>query len=281
MLNGLVAEMPQPGPFRIDSLAPGSYRLSLTGGKFAKPVRTFPDYIGAEAVARGTLPNAVVADYEFEITDRDIDDFKIALAPYASVIGDIRMLEKDAKIPEKLAFAMMPAWDGPILVSGSIVQAGKFRQDALRPGEYWPQFARLPDGYAVAQILFDGATPRKSTVTLNAPDTAITVVITSRPGAIAGTVRTDDQSPAAGVSVVLLPDPLPEKPARETIHEMKTGDDGAFVFKNLAAGNYKALVFKPSELSDEGDTHRLAERAARVSATEVLAGQTVTLNLKL
>ena len=52
-VRGSVAGMPAPGPFRIDNLAPGTYRLALTGGK--KPpdnVRTLIDYELASAEQR-------------------------------------------------------------------------------------------------------------------------------------------------------------------------------------------------------------------------------------
>ena len=230
LLQGPVARLPVPGSFRIDNLAPGAYHLLLTGGTVPDNVRTFADYLDAEGFSRNQSSTLAAGDADFEIVDRDIDDFRVALAPYAGVSGEVRMLEKDAKLPDKLVVSMFPATEGPVFVAVAGVTSGRFRQPALRPGEYWPQLTHLPDGYAVAQVLFEGASPRNSTVILIAQDTPITFVITSRPGAVTGVVRGEDQSPVRGATVILLPDPLPDKPSRETIQAKVSGDEGAFLF---------------------------------------------------
>jgi hypothetical protein len=281
-MQGSVGVMPTPGAFRIDNLAPGNYRLALTGGLPPTKAHTLMDYILAEGEAfraAGSV-SAVAGDYEFEITDHDIDDFKAALEPYAGVSGEVRMLEKDAKLPGKLGIGMMPTGDGPIFMRGAGLESGRFHQDSLRPGEYWPQLFGLPDGYAVAQVLFEGSSPRNTTISLNAPDTPLTFVITSRPGAVAGVVRREDQTPVRGASVVLLPDPLPDKPARGVIRVKESAEDGTFLFKDLAPGKYRALVVNGSDLAHEGGAGYLREQAARADAFEVLAGRSVTVNLK-
>jgi hypothetical protein len=278
LLNGAVGVMPSPGSFRIDNLAPGSYQLSVTGGKLAGNLRSVVNYV--EAMAAEKTPNAVAADYSFEITDSDIDDFKVTLAPYAGVSGEVRMLEKDAKVPNNLAVVMFPASDGPIFIRAVGVESGRFHQDGLRPGEYWPQLKRLPEGFAVAQVVFEGASPRNSTMTLSGPDAQLTFVVTSRPGTIAGVVRNDDQSPVGDALVILLPDPLPNKPSAETLQAKQTPDKGGFLFRNLAPGKYKLLVLTGATIPRQGDFEYLRAQAASADTIEVLAGQSVTVNLK-
>ncbi len=297
-LDGWVAMMPTPGTFRIDNLAPGSYRLGLTGGKPLTDTANFRDYVlfGLDTGSAMKKPAVNgVGDYVFEIGDHDIDNFNIALLPYAGVTGEVRMLEKDARLPPKLAVVLMPTADylvnlktggaiggGPMMIRGMAVQpeTGRFHQEWLHPSEYWPQLNALPDGYAIAQILFEGATPTGSTITLSAPDTPLTFVVTSRPGAIAGVVRDDNQDPVRGAEVVLLPDPLPEKVGPEVIQTHQSGDDGGFAFRNLAPGKYRALVLRDADLASEGDPDSLRQRAAGVEAIEVAAGQMVRVELK-
>ena len=296
-LDGWVAMMPAPGTFRIDNLAPGSYRLGLTGGKPATDTASFRDYV-LFSLDRGmdTAKPAVngVGDYVFEIADHDVDNFNIALLPYAGVTGEVRMLEKDAKLPPKLAVVLMPTADylidlknggaiggGPMMIRGTGVQeTGRFHQEWMHPSEYWPQLKGLPDGYAVAQILYEGATPTGSTITLSAPDTPLTFVVTSRAGAIAGVVRDDNQDPMQGAEVVLMPDPLPEKVAPEVVQTRESGADGGVVFRNLAPGKYRALVLREADITGEGDPDYLRQRAASAEAIEVAAGQVVKVELK-
>jgi hypothetical protein len=293
--QGSFAVMPAPGPFRIDNLAPGTYRLSLTGGKPPDNVRSNEDYMLAEmerTSGAGRPPDEVFGDYVFEVTDHDVFNFKAAIAPYASVSGEVRMLEEDAKLPGKLMVVMMPAADflieldgggaiggGPIPIRGSAVESGRFHQEWLRSGEYWPQL-RLPPGYAVAQVLFAGSSPRNTAITLSAPATPLTFVVTSHPGAVAGVVRDDSQAPVRGASVVLLPDPLPDKVAPGVVRVETSGDDGSFAFRDLSPGKYRALVLTGSNRAYEGDPGYLREQAARVDAFEVRAGQLANVTLK-
>jgi hypothetical protein len=297
-MDGWVAMMPAPGTFRIDNLAPGSYRLGLTGGKPLTDTQSFRDYVlfGLDT-GRAMEKPAVngVGDYVFEVADHDIDNFNIGLLPYAGVTGEVRMLEKDAKLPPKLGVILMPTADylvnlktggaiggGPMMIRGTAVQpeTGRFHQEWMHPSEYWPQLNGLPDGYAIAQVLFEGASPSGSTITLSAPDTPLTFVLTSRPGAIAGVVRDDNQEPVRGAEVVLLPDPLPDKVGPEVIQTHQSGDDGGFAFRNLAPGKYRALILREGDLFGEGNPDYLRQRAAGVEAIEVMAGQVAKAELK-
>lgn len=167
--------MPAPGPFRLENLAPGTYELMLTAGK---------------------PPHQLTAYYEVEMTDHDIENFKALLAPEASIAGEIRMLEEDAKPPEGIGFSLVPTsgWTARVgkrggVVAGSVpgrgigVQAARFQMDSIPPGEYWPQVT-LPYGYAVVQMRFDGSSARNNVMTLSGPETPITILVTSRPGIV-------------------------------------------------------------------------------------------------
>lgn len=262
--------MPAPGPFRLENLAPGTYELMLTAGK---------------------PPHQLTAYYEVEMTDHDIENFKALLAPEASIAGEIRMLEEDAKPPEGIGFSLVPTsgWTARVgkrggVVAGSVpgrgigVQAARFQMDSIPPGEYWPQVT-LPYGYAVVQMRFDGSSARNNVMTLSGPETPITILVTSRPGIVGGIVRSDDQTPVRGATVALLPDPLPVKVSPATIQYAESGESGAFVFKDVAPGMYRAVVL----LGDEdvhGSDSGLRERAAKAEALEVRAGQSVSVSLK-
>jgi hypothetical protein len=92
-------------------------------------------------------------------------------------------------------------------------------------------------------------------------------------------VRSDDQTPVRVATVALLPDPLPVKVSPATIQYAESGESGAFVFKDVAPGMYRAVVL----LGDEdvhGSDSGLRERAAKAEALEVRAGQSVSVSLK-
>ena len=262
--------MAAPGPFRIEDLAPGSYRLRLTARK---------------------PPRELAGDYEFEIGDRNIENFKAALLPEAGVAGEVRMLEQDAKLPATMFLEFVPTsgWtmrfgkrgglvSGPLPIFGVHVEAGHFQQDSIRPGEYWP-LATAPEGYAVAQLKFEGASPLNNAMQLSAPATPLTIMLTARPGAVTGMVRDSSEAPVRGATVALLPDPLPEKIGPNTIRFTQSAGGGGFAFKDVAPGNYRAFVVK-GELDTGGSHSSLDAFAARGEAVEVKPGEAAVVELK-
>lgn len=293
-LAGTVAGMPAPGSFRIDNLSPGGYRLALLGGKPPADIQKFRDYILFMADSPTAAKPAVnaVGDAVFDISDHDIENFKIALTPYASVAGEVRMLEPDAVPPSKFGIVLAPVSEtsGPtntdppppnvVMIRVSPVTSGKFRQEWLHPGEYWPQFNNLPAGYAVAQILLGGGLPSDGTVSLSGPDTPLTIVLTSHPGAIAGVVRDSDQNPVSQATVVLFPDGLTAKTDRSRILTKSSGADGSFAFRDLAPGKYRAITLSEPDGERQGDVNYLREKAAGMDAIEVTGGQTVRVEVK-
>lgn len=245
------------GSFRIDNLAPGPYRLAFAAGK---------------------PPGEAFADYRFEITDHDIDHFKAVLAPAAGVRGEVRVAEEDAKLPGNLLVDLAAA-SGSLLPEAAPVESGRFHRESIPPGEYWPLLIGLPAGYAVTQVLFDGAAAR-GTMSLTSQGTALTFVVTSHPGAVTGIVRDEDQVPVRGASVALLPDPLPDRIGPDAIRPAESGNDGAFVFRDVAPGNYRAVVLTAADRSHERDAGYLRELTPKADRIEVRAGQSVSVNLK-
>jgi hypothetical protein len=293
-LNGGVAAMPAPGGFRIDNLPPGSYRLYAFGGAPPDGSSNLRDYVISlnNSANRPPAVNAV-GSAQFEIDDRDINNFKVTVGPYAGVAGEVRMLEEDAKLPAAFGVLLVPS--GPSSADeippppGTImrnrlspVTAGGFLQDWLLPGSYWPRANNLPEGYAVAQILAGGV-PTDGLVSVDSPRTPITVVLTSRPGAVAGVVRDSDQNAVPGSTVALFPESLTDRTDRGRIQAQVSARDGSFAFRDLPPGKYRAIVLTDADVEDvesEGRTAFLRRKAEGTESIEIASGQTVTVELK-
>ena len=223
--------------FRIEGLTRGEYQLIAELGK---------------GVAFGRV--------SFNITDHDIDVPLLKLSPSASLTGTVRMAEEDAPLPPKLGvwldstsqwgscatmcfFVPVPGLlpvallQRPGLVATfhepTPVQDGRFRADGIAPGDYWPELFGagfpevhgLPDGYAVL-----GGDDQPVSIY---GSTEVTFVVTSKPGAITGTVRDKDQYPVAKSVVTLMPAGDPRR-RRST----ESGAAGEFSFRNVAPGKY-------------------------------------------
>jgi hypothetical protein len=187
-----------PGPLSIKGLTPGQY--------------TFTAKLGTGA-------NTLYGEVSLSVTDHDIDDVKIKLLPTASVTATIQMTEDGVAAPEDAELTLYQA-DGRKAADPVSLHEGRFRIEGLPPGRYWAQLNHLPSGYAQAM----------TQVGLYGP-TELSLVVTSKPGAIVGTVRDEDQSPVSGAAVVLGSDSPLSKRAW-------AGTAGEFRFSDVAPGKY-------------------------------------------
>lgn len=169
----------------------------------------------------GKPPHELAADYDLEITDHNIENFNASLLPEAGIVDEIRVLEDDAKVPDGVVVNFVPTsgWMTRVGARGTLVarrmpvrgisiQSGRFHEKSTRPGEYGPQVMRIPEGYAVTEIRFERSSARNNAMNLSGPNTPVAIVLTSRPSAVGGIVRNEDQTPVRGGMVALLPDPL-------------------------------------------------------------------------
>ena len=158
-------------------------------------------------------------ELSLSITDHDIDEVKLELLPTASLTATIRMAEDGADPPEDAELTFFQA-DGRKAADPVSLHGGRFRIEGLPPGRYWAQLNHLPSGYAqtVVQVGLYG-------------QTELSLAVTSKPGAIVGTVRDEDQSPVNGAAVVLGSDSPLSKRA-------KSGTAGEFRFSDVAPGKY-------------------------------------------
>jgi hypothetical protein len=139
--------------------------------------------------------------------------------PTASLTATIRMAEDGANVPEDAELTLFQT-DGRKAADPVSLHGGRFRIEGIPPGRYWAQLNHLPSGYAQAVIQ----------VGLYGP-TDVSLAVTSKAGAILGTVRDEDQGPVNGALVVLMADsPLSKR--------TKSGTTGEFRFSDVAPGKY-------------------------------------------
>jgi hypothetical protein len=213
----------QQGTFRATGLVPGTYCVYA--------------YAGDDA-------NRIYGSARVDITDHDIEDLKIKLLPTFPVFGAVKVIEDGAPLPSSMMFNLRPVdrLHGPIDAAAHIGN-GRFEADGVATGEYWPELRPLSAGYAVTDILFGGASANGLPLTLSGP-AQLTVVVTSKPGTISGTVRDKDQAPIPGSLVELIPetaDPLARR-------RVTSGPGGQFTFKDLAPGRYTIEGSDPIEV---------------------------------
>ena len=215
-----VGKHPQ-GPFRIEGLLPGAYYISVIAGENLAPTRAY-----------GSVP--------VTMSDQDVEALIVKLVPGTSVAGGIRMAENDASLPQpsNLTALILGTGRGSGARSEVLpIAGGQFHAEGVARGEYWPELDGLPDGYAVADVLFDNATTAGKPISLDGP-ADITFVVTSKAGAVVGTVRDQNQAVVKGAEVSLVPEAYRNITDPPVVMRVLSGASGEFKFKNLAPGNY-------------------------------------------
>jgi hypothetical protein len=151
-----------------------------------------------------------------------------------------------------------------------------------RRGEYWPAL-KVPEGYAVTSVSFNGRPVVNSTVDLEASESVVDYILTSHPASVSGIVRDDDQKPLPGKIVLLLPESLPdslEKFDSAAMHVATADGNGGFRFSNLAPGKYEAIVLGANDrvrVERAPDFEFLRDRARSPIVLDF--GQNATLDL--
>jgi hypothetical protein len=262
--TGAEGEIPHAGPFRIDGLEPGSYRILAATRSPDGQHRAFASQL------------VVLAGHS-------VDDLNTELRPGVALRVALKMAEENAEPPRRFNFIPLSTdgW-GPLDESPPNSDAGMNRTN-LPPGKYNLALMQMP-GYAVASMDLNG-TPLLpgAPVDLQSPESLLTYVLTKQLGSVSGTVRDSDGQPVAEATVVLAPeafadtagDPLSLPPgAGETV---MSDNNGHFAIEGLAPGNYKITAFR-----DGGRMNGVTIRDHLKSAEPlvVTSGQTTNLDLK-
>jgi hypothetical protein len=165
-------------------------------------------------------------------------------------------------------------------------RASDFRSgpDAIRPfadipqGRYWPVLSNLPDGYALSQILFNNHDLASQPMSLGGSGD-LTFVLTSKVGAIAGSVRDGDGAGISHAGVALVPDSFSGNSDPRLIRVTESGANGDFSRKKLAPGKYRMVVLAGASRVNGRDAGFVADKMQNSEAVEVEAGQTKSIRL--
>jgi len=121
-----------------------------------------------------------------------------------------------------------------------------------------------------------------TTVDLEASESTIGFVLTSRPCSVAGIVRDANSNPVPEARVAMLPEPLPvaldrfdPRGFRDTITDLA----GVFRLADLAPGRYRAVVLTGADREHFRDLGFLIERMRGVEPIVLDFGQTASVEL--
>ena len=228
VMDGVEHSTDQKGNFEIDGVLPGAYTLSATLWSEQK---------------------AMSARQDVDVGENDVDNLVLVLAGGSPLSGRVAVESGTPPNLDSVTVFLQPQ-DQTRQVTGGLydhLHDGAFSMSDVSPEIYRLRVDGLPDGYWVKSIRMGDQEAKQSGLDLTrGPGDTVTVTIAPNAAQIDGAVMNDKQQPAAGVTVVLVPEPkLREIP--EAYKTTTSDQNGRFSLKNLDPGDYKLFAWEDVE----------------------------------
>jgi hypothetical protein len=203
-------------------VSPGVYVLLATSDDFASEI----------------IPVAV--------TDENIDRLTLAMVRAVDISGRISVEGRNRDVNLSLLRANLTrsGLDADQTIQSRVASDGSFVFPKVGPGEYDITVDRMPQGMYVKSIRSNGRSLLEGQSRLE-PEYPIEIMIASATSVVDGQV-TKRSDPAAGVQVVLIPDPTLRRRTDRYVVGF-TDKDGSFQLNNVPAGRYTAYAFEKIE----------------------------------
>ncbi len=237
----------QDGEYRIHSLAPGKYIVSVRCGVpafVARPFSAGPDpppslaypmqFYPAVSDAKSAQPVEVAAGAE-----KAGVDFRMRPMAITQVRGSVSSSTGDLPSDGGLQIQLVPAERPEETMGTGLSRPGAFEFATVFPGSY----------YLVAMNNGDPTKRLSAVEKIEVKDRPVEVALTLSPGVdIAGTVTVEDSNAPNKVSVATVQVQLdPELPVGR-VDAAQAKEDGSFVFKSVPAGRWKVAVIDTGQV---------------------------------
>lgn len=275
------------GTFRIANVPPGRYRVVARSiGAPGAPTQTISAG-GAVPVPGADGGSVWWAETDIHVAGDDIASVTLALQPAPRVSGRVTLegATASASVRVQLEPVSLPGEPSNGLTAPLTAQSradGTFEFSAVIPGAYrltasgpsgtWARSARV----GTTDLLDELVVVRTDIVT------GLTILISPRRPAIAGTLSTPAGRPASGYFVVAFPTDraLWRWPSRR-IQTTRPATNGGFELMDLPPGEYRIAVLTDLEPSDLGDSAFLDTLAAASATVALGEGERKTQNLRI
>jgi uncharacterized protein (DUF2141 family) len=233
----------------VEQVTPGTIPSSLDG------TFEFKDLAPGQYLIVAGMPIAAsftgVHDTGFarvEITDRDIDDLEIRLAPAApSVEGTVLMPGEDHPLGNLNAQVRLANIDGDFAAPvppAHVAVDGTFRITGITPGRYRVVLTGLPPTSYLRSLRTETGNALEGALELSFGTTKLEATVSNAPAFVTGRLVDDKGVALAKMTVTLWSrKSVPDRPwsdVRTTI----TNDDGNFGFGGLAPGEYYVVAWE-------------------------------------
>jgi len=256
--QGVEREPGGHGDFEFRGVPPGDYTLSI---------RAF----ASDQPPTGGGPPALTGFLRRRLTvgNSDIEGLTLAIAPPASITARV-VIDGDApRDLSKVALTVepVPAISANPRAGGKLAGDGTFRFVDLAADRYRMATYSSQSGLYLKSLRMGGQELPEPEFDLNGSAEA-EVVLSSQTAGVAGVVhRPDSDQPAAGVTVVLIPENKELEYQRAT-----TDESGHFALRNIVPGEYRAFAWekldRTVEYYDPEFVRRVESKGVAVSLGE-------------
>ena len=269
-LSGLSFNRPSgidaTGNFDIGSVTPGSYTL----------VASMP--------GRGS---SLVTRMPVEVGNSNVENLSITVNPAVSLSGGVRLADKAVGNVSTVQVTLR-ARDpigmtlGVATPTAKVKEDGSFALPNVNPDNYNVTLSGLPDGFYVKSVSSGGQDVLSPGLDLSSGAAGpIDIVLAPNAGQAAGLVQNDQQQPAPGVTVVLIPQERERKEQTQYYKTATTDAAGSFTFKNLDPGQYKVYAWREVESGAYMDPDFVGPVENRGETLTIREGSQENLQLKL
>jgi len=246
------------GNFEINDVQPGAYTLLATAWNDQKTYS---------------------ARRDIDVSEENVDNVLLTLEPGIEIQGAVAA--EGQTTPDLNAVFVVLRDDGGEFSAGGQVHDGAFTIDNVALGSYKLRVIRLPDGYWLKSVKMGEQEVKESGIDLTrGPAGPIAVIIAPNAGQVGGTVLTEKQQPAAGATVVLVPEPS-LRDREEAYQTTATDQYGSFTLKNIAPGEYKLFAWEDVEYGEYMDPEFLKPVEDRGQSVGIQEGSRETMQLNL
>lgn len=244
------------GDFEISDVQPGSYTLLATAWADRKMLS---------------------ARQQIDVSDQNVENVSLTVEPGIEIQGSVTVEGQGTPDFNNTVVALRN--DDGEFSAGDRVHDGTFALDNVSLGSFRVHVSGLPDGYWVRSVKMGEQEVKESGIDLShGPAGPIALTIAPNAGQINGTVLNEKQQPAAGSTVVLVPEPKLRD--RDDAYKVSTADQyGSFSLKNIEPGEYKLFAWEEVDYGAYMDPEFLKPLEDRSQSVTIQEGSRETVQL--
>jgi sarcosine oxidase gamma subunit len=276
------------GKIEIRDLMPGVYSVTAVAQDMS-------------AAVRGGAPNQSSGAVTVSISNADVEDIVLAIAPAGSIEGRLRVegqLSQESRLDIRVVLrptgansAAQRTMQSQLESSSGFSESGAaqargdgtFRMNNIPPGDYRLEvstgiFRGLGGQGYIKEARFEGADVLSSPLRFSGSG-ALDIVIATGGGKLEGAVLDARSQPVSGAQVVLVPDRARFR--TDLYQAIRTDTRGRFSVAPIAPGDYKVLAWESIEEGSWFDPDVLTRYESRSRSAHVTETSSETVDIRV